>query len=307
MPRKGTNMKLAVEIVDPAFAKQALAQRMDKNRPISKTKVDQYVRDMREGKWQQNNGETIKFSPDGKLLDGQHRLSAIIEAQVTLGLAVARNVPIESFVTIDSGRSRTLRDVLSIEGHKNVTILAGVGRAAYNYIAGVSYGYSPTRMTIEEFITKHQHAVKCANAVTGHGSKLVSPTAMATVVFLGTHAGKYENEAKTFIEGLHIGDGLFRGDPRHTVREWFINSKGPKKSGITTELALYVITKAWNAYTDGAAYEKVSYKQGDFNRGLYINGFARGLFTDVPDLGQQAKPIVRSNLPKSLATPALKV
>jgi hypothetical protein len=280
-------MKLQVEIIDPAFAKQALDNQVT-NRRLSQAKVAQYARDMKDGKWNENNGETIKFTDDGRLLDGQHRLAAIILSQSTLGMAVARNVPVEAFVTIDSGKTRNLSDVLSIEGYKNVTTLAGIARAAYNYIAGVSYSYSPTRATLEEFIIKHSHMAAIANRVGNH-VRTFPKVPLATILYLGTHAGKYADEAEDFIDKLQHGTGLFTGDAVLTLREWYASNRGAKKSTITTEVALFGCARVWNAFVEGRSYPKMAFARGvNFRRDfLHVAGHDRNMFPDVPLLGEK--------------------
>lgn len=60
------------------------------------------------------NGETIKFDKDGKLLDGQHRLAAIVMSGVTKLIYVAYNVPRSAIITIDTGRNRSFSDQLRV-------------------------------------------------------------------------------------------------------------------------------------------------------------------------------------------------
>jgi hypothetical protein len=55
----------------------------DHNRGVVTARVDQYAADMRRGEWRVN-GEAIKISADGKILDGQHRLLAVLEADVAI-------------------------------------------------------------------------------------------------------------------------------------------------------------------------------------------------------------------------------
>ncbi|EDL8063752.1 hypothetical protein CTA21_16500 [Salmonella enterica] len=97
---------------DPDSA-QALLDKAIPNRKVSKSNVKKFAKDMREGKWT-FNGEGIKISPDGELLDGQHRLLAIIEAGVAVELLVIFDVPFESLPTMDSGRNRSSADSLTI-------------------------------------------------------------------------------------------------------------------------------------------------------------------------------------------------
>ena len=63
-----------VETITPDIAKTMLGENVN-NRRISHDNVNMFAREMRNGEWR-FNGEAIKFSKDGRLLDGQHRLLA---------------------------------------------------------------------------------------------------------------------------------------------------------------------------------------------------------------------------------------
>ena len=66
----------------PELATKLLA-RNTHNRTISSSRIRQYAADMAAGNWA-FNGEAIKVSEGGQILDGQHRLRAVIESDVTI-------------------------------------------------------------------------------------------------------------------------------------------------------------------------------------------------------------------------------
>jgi hypothetical protein len=83
------------------------------------------------GQWRLT-GDSIKF--DGtSLIDGQHRLQAIIRSGVTIRCVVVRNLPRDIFDVLDTGRSRQAGDVLSGYGYPNVYLLAAAARYLYFY------------------------------------------------------------------------------------------------------------------------------------------------------------------------------
>jgi len=85
------------------------------NRPLSDAHVERLARDMKEGRWLLTH-QGIAFAPDGALLDGQHRLWAIVQANVPVELHVWSNVPPESLMSVDTGKTRSLADVLHLGG-----------------------------------------------------------------------------------------------------------------------------------------------------------------------------------------------
>jgi hypothetical protein len=80
--------------------------------------VARYAREIAAGRWKPN-GETIKFTMDGVLLDGQHRLAAVALAGVGIETTVVWGLDPDCFDTIDSGRPRSAADMLAIQGIPN--------------------------------------------------------------------------------------------------------------------------------------------------------------------------------------------
>ena len=92
------------------------------NRPIADTTVDSYARDILTGRWNLN-GESIKFSRAGRLLDGQHRLLAIIKAQRPVEMMVTYGLKESVMPTLDSGKARSIGDRLKIEQGQRLSSL----------------------------------------------------------------------------------------------------------------------------------------------------------------------------------------
>ena len=80
-PRNGntqTNITIHFVTVTKAQAWDWLNNANNHNRFIQQQTVHKYARRMMNGKWSVT-GETIKFDPEGNMLDGQHRLWAFLE------------------------------------------------------------------------------------------------------------------------------------------------------------------------------------------------------------------------------------
>jgi hypothetical protein len=85
------------------------------NRPLRQSVVDRFARDMQAGRWQLTH-QGIAFDIDGVLIDGQHRLWAIVLSAVTVRMRVFFNEPLESMKTVDTGLTRSNFDVLHLTG-----------------------------------------------------------------------------------------------------------------------------------------------------------------------------------------------
>ena len=107
-------IRFAVEAVGPQEAANFLASSTG-NRPVRKKTVNQMSIDMLEGRWLLTH-QGIAIAPSGRLLDGQHRMLAVVKAGVPIPMTVARDVSPEAFAVMDgagiSAGKRSLKDVL---------------------------------------------------------------------------------------------------------------------------------------------------------------------------------------------------
>lgn len=127
-----------VETITPTKAQEYLGK-SGGNRNISKPVVASYAASMKAGKWLLN-GESITFDIDGVLLNGHHRLHAIILAGVPIQTFVTRGVEHECYTTFDCGRHRTIGQLISMQGIRNYSIIATSVYSAYLLVNGFYVG-----------------------------------------------------------------------------------------------------------------------------------------------------------------------
>lgn len=99
-------MKAEIVRVTPELAKEILKGNTC-NRNISSHRVNLYANDMINGKWSLT-GMGISINKDGRLLDGQHRLSAIIKANVAVDMLICSDI--DNATEFDTGKKRSLAD-----------------------------------------------------------------------------------------------------------------------------------------------------------------------------------------------------
>jgi hypothetical protein len=87
---KEYGLDITVETIDSGTAALYMSNNA-RHRPIKEKKVAEYMAEMRDGKWRLN-GKTICFDWNGRLLNGQHRLSAVIRSGVSLTTVVVRGL-----------------------------------------------------------------------------------------------------------------------------------------------------------------------------------------------------------------------
>lgn len=114
------------EAITPARAAELLKTNTA-NRPISLPHLNSLVKQMQSGAFKET-GQTIQIGASGCLLDGQHRLSAIVRAGVTISFLVVYGVPDEVFDVLDQGRRRSPGDVLAVAGFSQSGHRAAIAR-----------------------------------------------------------------------------------------------------------------------------------------------------------------------------------
>lgn len=111
---KKDSIRFEVVSVTPQLATEWLETNRD-NRHVSDPQVAAFARVMSAGGWRVNN-QAIAFDENGCLIDGQHRLWAVIQAGIAVRMTVAHGVELEAVKTIDRGRTRSVEEVLRREG-----------------------------------------------------------------------------------------------------------------------------------------------------------------------------------------------
>ena len=113
----------------PEIAAWVMETYNEGNRPKKPTNIKRYAASMGEGLWGLT-GDTIKFSNDGRLRDGQNRMMACVRSGMPFTTHVVFGIDDDLFHVMDTGKPRTAADVLSIAGYTNTKILASAIRWA---------------------------------------------------------------------------------------------------------------------------------------------------------------------------------
>jgi len=100
-------------VITPEMAKQWI-QKNNFNRPLKQKLVENYVRQIESGNWRRTH-QGIAFDEEGVVLDGQHRLYAIIRTGQSVPMLVFLNENQSVHESIDGGKQRTLLDVVRLE------------------------------------------------------------------------------------------------------------------------------------------------------------------------------------------------
>ena len=99
----------------PKLASYVLENLNVNNRTKKKKNIRRYAKDMSSGNWSLT-GDTIQFSKNGVLMNGQNRLFACVKAGVPFVTHVAFGIEASSRVHMDVGKVRNNHDLFHGEG-----------------------------------------------------------------------------------------------------------------------------------------------------------------------------------------------
>jgi hypothetical protein len=193
----------------------------------------------------------------GVLVDGQHRLAAIIEADLAVEMTVFSDVGPDTFDVLDTGKRRNAADVLAIEGEKSTTLLAAMVRTVWLYRnrPEASWSGGSAAVTNHQIVQtlaanpKIRDFVPVADRIAAETGMIKSAAGAAS--YLVEQANK-RAKMEDWYEGIIDGAGLAKTDPRLMFRRTMF-AMARRQAGVVQRrrdtrehLALYL--KAFNAW-----------------------------------------------------------
>lgn len=196
-------MTITQERITPEQAKIYLGKNTDNYRKLNSNRVLTYAADMKNGKWQLN-GEGIKFSKDGVLLDGQHRLQAIIKADTPAEMLVIRDI--ENDVDVyDIGSVRTLANIAQKKGTADGNYTTLVAIAAFIVANGDTHKLNGN-VIILDYIDQHVEFLQKAHAATCSSSRPICRKApIMAAVYCMIRDGMDLNDMMNFFRIANSG------------------------------------------------------------------------------------------------------
>lgn len=269
--------------VTPAQATKWLRDTI-KNRQVRRAKVRQFAADMKAGKWHVTS-ETIKFSADGMLIDGQHRLLACIEADTPFETYVAKGIDItNALLAIDGGTPRSMADFLGITGYSDPALLAAAVRVANAVLLGQPHRSKGREMATDEpvgsrrvcveWLGKHKAVFPIVQAVGRHRKDFagVIPTSVIAGVATACAMVVDIDLAEEFVIKMATGEGEDSNSPLLKVRNRFVRDAVSKGEKMPQNQKVYLLLKAWNYWVTGEVMDKVHLAQSDDQMILQILG-----------------------------------
>lgn len=248
-------MRLGVVDVTPDKAREILAKQNTRNRSIRQTQVKKLATDILEDRWKLTS-QAISIDTNGVLIDGQHRLAAVVQSGKTVQMLFATDCAPDTFDVIDTGLGRTAADVVGLAGAKyGPLIAAGIKTTAL-------YKEYPDRIWQNTMSSTHSRICQVYNkdpdfynltaCYTDRIRKLchkVNPTSIFVLLNLTCELGfDIEYIFDDFLMKLATGENLQRGCPILCYRQALFNGLKPPLNKNLQQYSVACVIKCFNYY-----------------------------------------------------------
>jgi len=265
---------ITTEFIGPYEARRLLEESAP-NRSVNDNLVLKYAVAMLDEDWH-NIGVPLIFDERGRLLDGQHRLHAVVESDTVQMFTIARGANAKAtLMAVDTGRKRTVSDILRIMHNdpenprvfKSIRNLPSVARRVMVYEKtgdmnlNSRVGVSITHQRLLDFILANQHELELAT------SQALRTQAPAPMILSGVAAAVYACRATDtamadeFIREI-INPSQTEGNAAWLLREQATKDRLKRTHSWTKDgrsCAAYFI-KAFNLYRSGTSRKVLVWK-----------------------------------------------
>jgi len=215
-----------------------------RNRNLSPTVVKRYVSEMKSGNWEYT-GDTIRFDVLGRMLDGQHRLTAVVLAGVTIKVLLVTGLAPSVFDKIDTGKQRTGVDVLEAMSVKDSRRVAAALAVVSMYDRGVKSNVRDHVRTGEMLskLADYPDMPESTAELKNNNTKLMPGSVFDGYYYVFRRLD--QPLAKIYMTALRDGTGVEQWKSWHNLRERLIRNSTDIHKFDEAHIAALII-KGWN-------------------------------------------------------------
>lgn len=253
-------MNFQVMTVTPQAASKWLESN-GKNRKISSVHVSKIVASIKKNEWVLN-GEPILFDEAGRLIDGQHRLTAVVQANQPIQSAVITGVTDpNAFQTIGViSRPRGADQIAEMKGVSNAQAVTAAARVVHAYEASktitnfraiVSRPVATPGELSDKAVEIEEEYIHCKNML-GHNLFRSAKVGTAVIgVFIILNRIDPVNTS-SFLHKVRTGVVSIENDPAMTYRDKLLSARSVFENDQQRKFGMMAMTiKAWNANITG--------------------------------------------------------
>lgn len=250
-------MELAT--VTPALAQEWL-DTMGANRRLNAAHAERLADDMRNGDWRQT-GDPVRFDRRGKLVDGQHRLTGIVMSGKAQELFVIRGLDPQAMASIDTGKSRSFADVLSIKQLSGARKIAAAAKQIWHYEQGsmMTSGRAVSHPQLQRVLKEHPTLPEAVELVSQEPA--IQPHAILSFVYC-LASELHPRLAKQWLDSVQEGEMQRKGMPAFELRLKLQRLRGG--AGARTQMrgpyVAAIMIQSWNAFLDDETHVKLDWR-----------------------------------------------
>lgn len=261
----------SVEYITPEAAR-LLLEYNTRNRNIQRPRVSALADKIRSGQFKTTGQAHVIIGSDGVLLNGQHTLSAVVEANLPITTVVSRGVDPAAFDAIDTGMKRTAAQVLAMSDVQDAAATAAAIRTALtvDLMIHTDAGWSLPNYAIinnEDIVAElHRDPIGwswagrlCQNvAASARALGLtLMPSPIGTFAFWAQEAGADMADVEDFIDLVVSDEGHRDGQPQTTLRRRLASWTRNRQTVAARLDCVASWSKAWNAHVDGRSLDQI--------------------------------------------------
>lgn len=265
------NSDFTWESITPTVAKEYL-ELMDINRNLRKGHVEGLARAMSRKEFRGEAGDPIRFTKKPvRLIDGQHRLQAIVACGKKQNMWVLRNCDPSLVEVIDQGRPRSSADIFALQGVRQASLRAAVAKKLVAYDPDVpdsflSMNIKPTIPELKEAMEERQElfdsAIEsvCRLPIASIFRDKLLRSSMLGFLYVAMSEKVSEEKAKLFFTKLGSMENLSARDPIYMLHQRLKDiTRNPLRKARDKETSAIVI-KAFNAHIAGVTVSRLVFK-----------------------------------------------
>jgi hypothetical protein len=261
---KEFTVEISEVTMTPALA-TTLLEGNTANRRLNPRRVRSLVTALTAGEYQ-FDGTPVRLADDGRVLDGQHRLEAVRASGVSVPMLLIKNLDPSIQLVLDTGKSRSFVDFLTIHGVTNATNAGATALLLWHWEEGhvasdVSWSYrpGPTHSGLWAFYQEHQDDIARAikETLLVRRKIRIAPSVIATAFLILEDVDT--DVASDFFSELRFEEGP---GPQVSVLVRVLNARRERSvRDFTQQEQLALLFKTWNLYRRDEVIDKLQWLQ----------------------------------------------
>lgn len=248
-----------------------------KNRNTHNARIELLANEIKNGNWRDSN-DAICVDDSGVLINGYHRCKAVVMAEMPIWVTIKRGMSRETFHSMDTGKKRSVSDVLQTRYVKHSTTVARACRIIYLYEKVGIQCFATTAdplVSNNDVLRKYDENPLIVNSCDYVYKKsrlvrLMPPGFLAFTHYILT-AKHPQETVENFFEGVNSGDNLENDNPIKLLRIKLLDDVigiGGRQLNTPSKIGLF--TKAWNYSLEGKTLRVLRFAE---NSGEQIQDF----------------------------------